>query len=108
MIAEVRLVSNDGAATAAFWAAIFNVPAEDLGPDRWGCGQWRISPTVGPDVVVATTTVAEAITSVDMTVQCDAAAADRLRALGFEVALDGSQAVDVNGCDNTVFLVLAP
>ncbi len=38
----------------------------------------------------------------------DAGAADRLRESGFEVAHDGSQAVDTNGCDNTVFLMQAP
>lgn len=104
MIAEIRLQSNNGESTAAFWSAIFNVPAEDLGPDRWGLHSWRISPDTGPDVVVSTTTVVEAITRCDLVVAVDAGAPDRLRAAGFEVADDGSQAVDVNGCDNTVFL----
>lgn len=106
MIAEIRLVSNDGGSTARFWSAILNVAAEDLGPDRWGQHSWRISPAVGPDVLVSTTLVWQAITRCDLVVECDAGSPDRLRALGFEVALDGSQAVDVNGCDNTVFLVV--
>lgn len=108
MITEICLVSNDGASTARFWSAIFNVPAANLGPDRWGTNWWCVSPEIGPDVVVSTTPVWQAIAGVDMTVQCDAGAADRLRALGFEVAHDGSQAVDVNGTDGTVFLVVAP
>lgn len=106
MIAEIRLQSNNGESTAAFWSAIFNVPAEHLGADRWGLHSWRISPAVGPDVVVSTTRVVEAITRCDLIVAVDAGAPDRLRSLGFEVADDGSQAVDVNGCDNTVFLVV--
>ncbi|WP_238390913.1 MULTISPECIES: hypothetical protein [unclassified Mycolicibacterium] len=56
---------------------------------------------------MSTTQVAEAITRCDLTVTVDADAADRLRATGqFEVALDGMQAVDVNGTDSTVFLVV--
>lgn len=101
MIAEIRLVSNDSASTARFWGAIFNVSPEDLGE-----GWWRIEPTVGPDIVVSTARVAETISRyVGMTAGCDDGAPDRLRALGFEVAHDGSQAVDVNGTDATVFLV---
>lgn len=101
MITEVKLQSNDGASTARFWSAIFNVPAQDLGD-----GRWRIAPPNGPTVVVTTTRVVETISRyVDLTVAVDSGAADRLRALGFEVAEDGSQAVDVNGCDNTVVLV---
>ncbi|WP_234793040.1 hypothetical protein [Mycolicibacterium fortuitum] len=107
MIAEVRLVSNDGASTARFWSAIFNVPAEHLGADRWGLHSWRITPATGPAVVVSTARVVETISRyVEVTVAVDAGAADRLRELGFEVAHDGSQAVDVNGCDSTVFLVV--
>ncbi|ABK66809.1 hypothetical protein [Mycobacterium avium] len=105
MIAEIRLQSNNGESTAAFWSAIFNVPAEHLGADRWGLDSWRISPAVGPDVVVSTTTVVEAITRCDMTVAVDVGAADRLRENLFEVSVDGRQAVDVNGTDGTVFLV---
>ncbi|WP_071288518.1 hypothetical protein [Mycolicibacterium llatzerense] len=100
MIAEIRLVSNDGASTAAFWGAIFHVEPEDLGE-----GWWRIEPAVGPDVVVSTAAAVEAITSCDMIVGTDAGAPDRLRQLGFEVAHDGSQAVDVNGTNGNVFLV---
>lgn len=101
MITEVKLQSNSAESTAAFWSAIFNVPAEELGHDLW-----RITPPNGPAVVVTTTRVVETISRyVDLTVAVDSGAADRLRALGFEVAEDGSQAVDVNGCDNTVFLV---
>jgi hypothetical protein len=101
VIAEIRLVSNNGASTARFWSAVFNVPAEDLGD-----GRWRITPATGPAIVVSTTRIVETISRyVDLTVACDGSAPDRLRAAGFEVALDGSQAVDVNGCDNTVFLV---
>jgi hypothetical protein len=107
VIAEIRLVSNDGASTVRFWSAIFNVPAEDLGPDRWGLHSWRISPAAGPDVVVSTTRVVETISRyTDLTVAVDASAPDRLRAAGFEVADDGTQAVDVNGTDATVFLVV--
>lgn len=101
MIAEIRLVSNNSTSTARFWGATFNVDPEYLGE-----GWWRIEPTIGPDIVVSTARSVEAITSVDMTVGCDDGAPDRLRAAGFEVALDGSQAVDVNGCDNTVHLVI--
>ncbi|SKR42904.1 Uncharacterised protein [Mycobacteroides abscessus subsp. abscessus] len=100
MITELRLVSNNAASSARFWAAILRVPAEDLGD-----GRWRIEPATGPAVTVSTARVVEAITRCDLTVMCDRGAADRLRELGFEVAHDGSAAVDVNGCDNTVFLV---
>lgn len=104
MITEVKLQSNNGASTAAFWSAIFGVPAQDLSD-----GRWRITPVTGPAVVVITARVWETISRyVDLTVQVDVGAADRLRALGFEVADDGSQAVDVNGCDNTVTLVQTP
>ncbi|BBZ00091.1 hypothetical protein [Mycolicibacterium fallax] len=101
MITEIGLNSNSAEITAAFWSAIFGVPAEELGDSRW-----RITPAAGPVVVVSTTRVVETISRyVDLTVAVDSGAADRLRALGFEVAEDGSQAVDVNGCDNTVLLV---
>ncbi|WP_100522403.1 hypothetical protein [Mycobacteroides abscessus] len=101
MITEVRLNSNDGESTAAFWSAIFNVPAEELGD-----GRWRITPAVGPAVVVSTSRVWETISRyIDLTVEVDAGAADRLRQNGFEVSVDGLQAVDVNGTDATVFLV---
>ncbi|WP_241177753.1 VOC family protein [Mycolicibacterium nivoides] len=106
MITEIRLQSNNGERTAAFWSAIFDVAAEDLGPDRWGLHSWRISPAAAPAVVVSTARVVETISRhIDITVVVDAGASDRLRALGFEVADDGSQAVDVNGTDSTVFLV---
>ncbi|MFV8172482.1 MULTISPECIES: hypothetical protein [Mycolicibacterium] len=103
MIAEIRLVSNNSTSTARFWGAIFNVDPEYLGE-----GWWRIEPAVGPDIVVSTAATAQAITSVDMIVACDADAPDRLRTRGFEVSLPGEppQAVDVNGCDNTVHLVV--
>lgn len=102
MITEIRLVSNDGASTAKFWAAILNVPSADLGG-----GRWRVTPLSGPTVTVSTARVAETISRyADMTVTCDPAASDRLRQAGFEVALDGSQAVDVNGTDATVRLVV--
>ncbi|SHX68567.1 Uncharacterised protein [Mycobacteroides abscessus subsp. abscessus] len=100
MITEIRLVSNDGASTAKFWGAVFNVPPVDLGG-----GRWRVTPVAGPAVSISTARVVEAITRVDLTVVSDPAAADRLRALDFEVAHDGSQAVDVNGTDSTVHLV---
>ncbi|SKE69436.1 Uncharacterised protein [Mycobacteroides abscessus subsp. massiliense] len=104
MITEIRLNSNSAESTASFWSAIFNVPAEELGD-----GRWRIIPAAGPVVVVSTTRVWETISRyVDLTVAIDAGAADRLRTLGFDVSVDGSQAVDVNGCDNTVFLGQAP
>ncbi|WP_276822444.1 hypothetical protein [Mycolicibacterium mageritense] len=110
MIAEIRLVSNDGARTAAFWGAIAGVEPEDLGTDRSGTDWWRISPAAGPDVVVSTARSVEAITSVDMIAACDEGAPDRLRALGFEVSQPGEplQAVDVNGTDATVHLVVSP
>ena len=101
MITEIRLNSNSAESTARFWSAIFNVPAQDLGD-----GRWRITPPNGPAVVVNTARVWETISRyVDLTVAVDSGAADRLRALGFEVAEDGSQAVDVNGTDATVFLI---
>lgn len=101
MIREIRLNSNDGASTARFWSAIFNVPAEDMDD-----GRYRIAPVAGPAVVVTTTTVWQTISRYsDMTAVVDHGAADRLRALGYEVAVDGSQAVDLNGTDGTVFLV---
>ncbi len=104
MITEIGLQSNNAEGTAAFWSAIFNVSAQDLGD-----GSWRIAPAAGPAVVVSTARVTETISRyVDLTVAVDAAAADRLRALGFEVAHDGSQAVDTNGTDATVFLVQTP
>lgn len=101
MITEIKLQSNNGESTARFWSAIFDVPAQDLGD-----GRWRITPANGPGVVVSTARVVETISRyVDVTVAVDSGAEDRLRALGFEVAHDGSQAVDVNGTDGTVFLV---
>lgn len=101
MITQICLNSNSAEITAAFWSAIFGVSAEELGDSRW-----RITPPVGPAVVVTTTRVVETISRyVDLTVAVDSGAADRLRENGFEVSTDGSQAVDVNGCDNTVFLV---
>ncbi|WP_211296221.1 hypothetical protein [Mycobacterium aquaticum] len=104
MITEIRLVSNDGASTARFWSAIFNVPAEDLGD-----GRWRVTPVAGPTVTVNTASVVEVISRYsDMTVSVDSGALDRLRALGFDVSAPGEpmQAVDVNGCDNTVHMVV--
>lgn len=104
MITKIKLQSNNSESTARFWSAIFNVPAEELGD-----GSWRITPATGPAVVVSTARVWETISRyVDLTVAVDSGAPDRLRENGFEVAVDGSQAVDVNGCDNTVFLVQAP
>ncbi len=101
MITEIRLNSNDAASTARFWAAIFNVSTENLGG-----GRYRITPAGGPAVVVATTAVWQTISRyADMTVVVDHGAADRLRENGFEVSVDGIQAVDVNGCDNTVQLI---
>ncbi|QZT56209.1 hypothetical protein [Mycolicibacterium austroafricanum] len=104
MITEICLNSNSAEITAAFWSAIFNVPAEELGD-----GRWRITPPNGPAVVVNTARVWETISRyVDLTVAVDSGAEDRLRENGFEVSKDGSQAVDVNGCDNTVVLIAAP
>ncbi|MBE5488596.1 hypothetical protein E3G71_001097 [Mycobacteroides abscessus] len=101
MITEIRLQSNNAESTARFWSAVFNAPAQDLGD-----GRWRITPATGPAIVVSTTQVWQTISRyVDLTVSVDAHAVDRLRALGFDVADDGSQAVDVNGTDATVFLV---
>ncbi|MCV7204884.1 hypothetical protein H7J71_22990 [Mycolicibacterium peregrinum] len=101
MITEMQLQSNDAESTTRFWSAIFNVPAQDLGD-----GRWRITSANGPGVVVSTARVVETISRyADLTVAVDSGAADRLRESGFEVSKDGSQAVDVNGCDNTVFLV---
>lgn len=104
MITEIKLQSNNGEPTARFWSAIFNVPAEALGD-----GSWRITPATGPAVVVSTARVVETISRyVEVTVAVDAGAADRLRENGFEVAWDGSQAVDTNGTDATVFLMQTP
>lgn len=104
MITEIRLQSNNADSTARFWSAIFGVQAQKLGD-----GSWRITPAAGPAVVVSTARVWETISRyVDVTVAVDAGAADRLRESGFDVSVDGSQAVDVNGCDNTVFLVQTP
>jgi hypothetical protein len=107
VIIEVRLNSNNGASTSRFWSVILNAPAEKLGD-----GRWRIKPATGPAVVVSTTRVVETISryvdlavAVAVAVAVDAGAADRLRENGLEMSVDGSQAVDVNGCDNTVFLV---
>lgn len=101
MITEIRLNSNSAESTARFWSAIFNVSAEELGD-----GRWSITPVTGPAIVVSTSRMWETISRyVDLTVAVDAGAPDRLRENGFEVSVDGSQAVDVNGCDNTVFLV---
>lgn len=99
MITELRLVSNSGESTARFWSAVFGVSAVDLGD-----GRWRVTSPSGFGVRIEQARVVEAITRVDLTVTCDHGAADRLRALGFEVALDGSAAVDVNGTDATVYL----
>lgn len=100
MITEIHLNSNS-ASTAAFWGAIFNVEPEDQGD-----GRWRIEPIAGPAIVVRTAVAWQAISRyADMTVVPVPGAAGRLRALGFEVADDGSQAVDVNGTDATVYLV---
>lgn len=104
MITEIRLNSNSAESTAAFWSAIFNVPAQEIGG-----GRWHVTPAAGPAVVVSTAQVVETISRyVDITVAVDTGAADRLRESGFEVSADGSQAVDVNGTDATVFLVQAP
>ncbi|WP_396909868.1 hypothetical protein [Mycolicibacterium sp.] len=104
MIAEIRLQSNNVESTATFWSAIFDVPAVQLAD-----GRWRVAPAEGPAVVVRTATVAETISRYcDMTVRADGAAADRLRAAAFEVSLPGwpLSAVDINGTDATVFLVV--
>lgn len=104
MITEIKLQSNNGESTARFWSAIFNVPAADLGD-----GRWRITPAAGPVVVVDTARVWETISRyVEVTVDVDAGTPDRLREKGFEVSVDGSQAVDTNGTDATVFLMQAP
>lgn len=101
MIVELLLNSADGRSSAAFWGAVFNVDPVDLGG-----GRWRIEPVAGPAVVVSTTTVRQAISRyADVTVVPVPGAAGRLRMLGYEVAADGSQAVDLNGTDATVHLV---
>lgn len=101
MISEIRLVSNDGASTAAFFGAIFNAPAVDLGG-----GRWRVTPVAGPTVTITTARVVEAITRCDMTVVTDRGAADRLRAAGFPVSSPGFplSAEDLNGTHGAVFL----
>lgn len=103
MITEIRLVSNNGLTTAQFWAAILDAPAERLRD-----GQWRVSPETGPAARVGTTPVWQAITRCDMMVTVDVGAPDRLRELGFEVAHDGRQAVDVNGTDATMHMAVQP
>lgn len=37
MIIEIRLQSNNGASTARFWSAVFDLPAEELGGGAWRC-----------------------------------------------------------------------
>ncbi|MCV7194150.1 hypothetical protein [Mycolicibacterium brumae] len=76
MITAVKLQSNNAESTARFWSAVLDVQV------------WQMISRY-----------------VDLTGEVDVGAADRLRENGFEAAVDGSQAVDVNGCDNTVFLV---
>jgi hypothetical protein len=101
VITELRLVSNNGASTARFWSAIFNVRAEQIGPDRW-----RVTSLGGFGVRIEQARVVEAITRVDVEVACDPGAPDRLRAAGFPVSSPGFplNAEDLNGTDGTVFL----
>lgn len=101
MITELRLVSSDGASTAAFWSAIFNTPAENLGD-----GRWRVTSLSGLSVRIEQTRVVEAITRIDLEVACDAGAPDRLRAAGFPVSSPGFplSAEDLNGTDGLALL----
>ncbi|SKM39585.1 Uncharacterised protein [Mycobacteroides abscessus subsp. abscessus] len=100
MITEIFLLTNSVPITTAFWSAVFNAPAVDLGD-----GRWSITAVGGPTVQIAVAPTLAHVTCVDLTVSCDVGAPERLRAAGFEVAVDGMSAVDVNGCDNTVRLL---
>lgn len=98
-ITELRLVTNSLDTSEQFWRAIY--PAAVV--ERVG-GELRIAPPVGPALLLVEAIVAHLITTVEMVVQTDADAADRLREAGFEVAEDGTQAVDVNATDATIHL----
>lgn len=105
MITELVLLSNDVSITRRFWAAIFGTEPVDLGD-----GEWRVTHPSGlPAVRIRRALTWNHITTVDLTVTCDDAAADRLREQGFEVSSPGFplSAVDGNGTDSTVKLVVA-
>lgn len=104
MIVELVLLSNDVAITRRFWAAIFGTA-----PVALGDGEWRVTHPSGlPAVRIRRALTWHHITTVDLTVVCDAGAADRLREQGFEVSSPGFplSAVDGNGTDSTVKLVV--
>ncbi|OBA92986.1 hypothetical protein A5666_00135 [Mycolicibacterium fortuitum] len=104
MITELCLLTNSLEISERFWTAIYPEAAVERGTDRWDKSWLRIAPAAGPAVTIAEAIAAHLITTVDMLVQVDAGAADRLRAAGFEVAHDGAQAVDVNATDSTIKL----
>ncbi|WP_017205601.1 hypothetical protein [Mycobacteroides abscessus] len=104
MITEIRLLTNSLEISEKFWAATYPDATVERGTDRWGRAWIRIAPEAGPAVRIAEAVEWRQITTVDMEVRVDAGAADRLREAGFEVAHDGSQAVDVNATDATIQL----
>lgn len=108
MIAEIRLLTNSIEISERFWRAIYPTADAERGADRWGRQSVRITPQTGPDLLIGEAAAWNLITTVDMVVQTDAVAAQRLRDAGFEVAHDGTQAVDVNAADATVVLVAQP
>lgn len=96
-VTELRLVTNDIGISERFWTAIY----ADTAVERVG-GELRITPPNGPALQLVEALAAHLITTVDMEIAVDAAAADRLREAGFDVSRDGRYVVDVNGTDSTV------
>lgn len=104
MINELRLLTNSVEISERFWTALYPDAVVERGTDRWDKPWLRIAPETGPAVRIAEAVEWHLITRVDLVVQVDAGAAARLREAGFEVAHDGSQAVDVNATDSTIKL----
>lgn len=104
MITELRLLTNSLEISEKFWTALYPDAAMERSTDRWGKPRLRIAPEAGPAVRIAEAVDWHLITTVDLVVQVDAGAADRLREAGFEVAHDGRYAVDVNATDSTIKL----
>ncbi|ANO17399.1 Uncharacterised protein [Mycobacteroides abscessus subsp. abscessus] len=108
MITELRLLTNSLRISERFWTAIYPSAGVERGVDRWGKPRLWITPETGPALEFGEAIAAHLITTVDLVVQTDPGAADRLRAAGFEVAHDGAQAVDVNATDATIKLEVRP
>ncbi|MBS4102838.1 hypothetical protein [Tsukamurella paurometabola] len=100
---QLRLVTNSLAISERFWRTIY--PASVVARDG---GTLQITPPTGPALLLVEAVSAYLITTVDMELTVDTGAADRLRAAGFDVAEDGSQAVDTNATDATIFLEVRP